>query len=223
MKAILCVALTVTPQLWHISAPNFVNCNRLLCGVLYRFHSVGHAVSQAAVHLKSDEAFALLLGDVVFKVPTDASSCLRQCLDTFERDPLGRSVLGVSDVPAEEAGAYGVVQGEIDSKTGALRVIDLVEKPNTEQTASLAFKGKCKIILGPYVFTREVMDALLADVEADARLSGEVQLTPAVARVKDECGLLAVALIGKSLDTGNPQEYASTMVELSTHVLGAKS
>jgi UTP-glucose-1-phosphate uridylyltransferase/mevalonate kinase len=179
----------------------------------------GHAVSRASEHLESDEAFALLLGDVVFKVPQNVSSCLRQCLDIFERDPQSRSVLGVSDVSLEEAGAYGVILAQDDDDVPALKVLDFVEKPDREQAIALASDGICKIVLGPYVFTRKVMDALLADVAADARLSGEVQLTPAVARVMDEDGLLAVSLVGQSLDTGNPQEYASTMVELASYVL----
>lgn len=125
----------------------------------------------------------------------------------------------MSDADESEAGAYGVIRSEVDGDTRALNVVEFIEKPDKAQAAELASDGKCKIVLGPYVFTRQVMDALLADVEADARLSGEVQLTPAVDRVRGETGLLAVSLVGQSLDTGNPQEYASTMVELSSYVL----
>lgn len=177
-------------------------------------------MTRAALHLKSDEPFALLLGDVIFKSPATAVTCLRECLDVFERDPKGRSVLGVSDVHMSEAGAYGVIRSKVDADIRALNVMEFIEKPDEAQAKALAFEEQCKIVLGPYVFTRQVMDALLADVEADARLSGEVQLTPAVDRVRGESGLLAVSLLGQSLDTGNPQEYASTMVELSSYVLG---
>jgi UTP-glucose-1-phosphate uridylyltransferase/mevalonate kinase len=179
----------------------------------------GHAVTRASVCLGDDEPFVLLLGDVAFKVPSSVPSCLRQCLDVFERDPRGRSVIGASDVSAAESGAYGVVKAEDDADVKALRVVDFVEKPDKGEAALLATRGMCKIVLGPYVFTRNVMNALLADVAADARRGGEVQLTPAVARVKDTDGLLAVGLRGKALDTGSPQEYANTMVELAGFAL----
>lgn len=179
----------------------------------------GDAVSKAAPYLKDDEPFVLLLGDVIFKVPSAIPSCLRQCLDVFERDPKGRSVVGVSDVPVADAGAYGVIQSSMDADIHALHVGEFIEKPSKEQAAALAVNGSCKIVLGPYVFTHDVMKALLEDVAADARLNGEIQLTPAVARVKDVAGLLAVSLEGEALDTGNPQEYAGTMVKLSEHVL----
>jgi UTP-glucose-1-phosphate uridylyltransferase/mevalonate kinase len=179
----------------------------------------GHAVSMAAPLLKDKEPFMLLLGDVAFKAEDSASGCLRQVLDVFERDPLGRSVIGTSDVPASEASAYGVVNLAKDKHVCAMDVVDLVEKPDAEKAAEFSDNGMCKIVLGPYVFSHNVMDALVKDVIDDSRLSAEIQLTPAIVRVKEAAGLLAVELDGEALDTGNPAEYAQTMTILAEYAL----
>jgi UTP-glucose-1-phosphate uridylyltransferase len=156
---------------------------------------------------------------MLFKVPKGEPSCLRQALDVFERDPTGRSVIGVSDIRVADAGSYGVVKLSKDNAICAWNVVDFVEKPSPEKASEVALSGMCKIVLGPYVFAHNVMDALVADVSKDARVGGEIQLTQAVIRVKSETGLLAVELSGEALDTGNPAEYVKAITSLGEYVL----
>ena len=146
-------------------------------------------------------------------------SCLSQAISAFAADPLGRSVIGVSPVPAEEAGAYGVVK--VDSSNGAATkpILEFVEKPDSIQASCLAENGVCRIVLGPYILHYRVMEALLRDVAQDERLNGEVQLTPALIRDRESHGLISLDLIGGALDTGNPTEYARTLTRLAQHLI----
>lgn len=169
----------------------------------------GDAVACAKV--EEDGPFALLLGDVVFKSSTE-KSCLQQALDAFEQNPL-RSVIGVCDVPVSEAGAYGTVKlATEDRRSGERVAIDvIVEKPDNVKAMELSSDGKCKIVLGPYIFTATLMKKLLKDVEEDKRQGGEIQLTTAIEAVLHEEGIDALCLDGEAFDTGNAADYARTL------------
>ncbi len=126
---------------------------------------LGHAV-WCARELVGDEAFALLLPDVLVK--TQGKSCTAQLLDAHAR--LGGNLIAVEPVPEERVQSYGVVAvGDGDGVVFPLT--GMVEKPKPGTAPSnLA-------ILGRYVLQPDIF-AYLAQQEKGA--GGEIQLTDAM-------------------------------------------
>lgn len=186
---------------------------RVEIAIQHEPNGFGHAVTCARI--KEDQPFALLLGDVAFKSATGEKSCLRQTIEAYGENP-SRSVVGVCEFPVAEAGAYGVVRVAREDWERKTRVAvqEVVEKPKPEKANELSVRGKCRIVLGPYVFTPALMRQLREDVEAEKREKGEIQLTGAMASVLGMEGLDCFCLKGKALDTGNAVEYVRTMCQL---------
>ncbi|PXF42245.1 UTP--glucose-1-phosphate uridylyltransferase [Gracilariopsis chorda] len=169
----------------------------------------GHAVSCAP--LKSGEPFLLLLGDVVFQSEKSAPSCLQQVLNAF-RETTSTSVIGVTQVPVSEAGAYGVVKTveELTNERRRCRIESIVEKPSAEEAEKLSSEGMCSIVLGPYAFTPSFWEALERDIAEEKTLNGEIQLTPSMCSLLEVEGMDALLLEGHSYDTGNATDYRRT-------------
>lgn len=170
----------------------------------------GHAVSCAP--LKSGEPFLLLLGDVVFQSKESAPSCLQQVLNAFY-ETTSTSVIGVTQVPVSEAGAYGVVKTaeKLSNEKRRCRIESIVEKPSVEEAEGLSSEGMCSIVLGPYAFTPSLWEALRRDVEDGKPLNGEIQLTPSMCSLLEVEGMDALLLEGYSFDTGNATDYRRTV------------
>lgn len=188
----------------------------------------GDAVAQASPLLEKGQPFAVLLSDVMLLGAPCRPPCLQQCLDVFNSDPQGRSVIGVTHVKPVEATAYGVVVSSPAPMdiSGRLNVVQsIVEKPSVSEAEKIGDAqdgeeaspgGVCKIVLGPYILTATVMAELLEDVTAGSKVSGEIQFTPALQRVaQGKEGMMSCTLDGDALDTGNAIVYANTMAKLA--------
>src|SRR6187401_2451524 len=100
---------------------------------------LGHAVLVTA-DLVGDEPFAVILADDVIDANPPA---LKQMIDVFER--VGGPLLAVERMPREEISKYGVIAPALgeDLGEGVYRVLDLVEKPPTNEAPSdLAIIGR---------------------------------------------------------------------------------
>ncbi|MBF8266785.1 MAG: galU [Dehalococcoidia bacterium] len=160
---------------------------------------LGHAVLCAS-RAVGEEPFAVILPDVIVLGEPGATS---QLLEVFHR--YGASVIAVEEVLASEIQNYGVIVPQPIAE-GVYRVLGTVEKPAPEEAPSnLA-------ILGRYIFTPEIFDAL-ARVKPGAK--GEIQLTDGMGLLLESQPMYAFRLHGVSYDVGNPLGLLKASIELA--------
>ncbi len=158
---------------------------------------LGAAVGLAEPHV-GGEPFAVLLGDDIF-----VNGLLEEMIGVHDR--YGRSVIAVQEVPRSEIHLYGAINPESVEENLA-RVIDIVEKPPSEEAPSnLA-------AIGCYVFTPEIFDSIRATAP-DAK--GEVQLTDAINHLAQQQAVYAYIFEGVRYDVGNKLDYLRATVELA--------
>jgi UTP--glucose-1-phosphate uridylyltransferase len=163
---------------------------------------LGHAI-MVARDLMNNEPFAVLLGDdvIVGDVP-----CVRQMMDIY--DKYQTSIVALMEVPEEETGRYGIIQGHpLPEGDGRLfEVQDMVEKPARGKAPSnLA-------IIGRYILTPSIFKSL----EATERGSGgEIQLTDGLRHLLGREKILAYKFQGKRYDAGDKLGFLEATVEFA--------
>jgi UTP--glucose-1-phosphate uridylyltransferase len=160
---------------------------------------LGHAVLTARP-LVGDDPFAVILADDVI----DATpSALAQMLDVY-REVDGPVIL-VERIPKNQISGYGVIAAD-GVRPGVYRIRDLVEKPAPEDAPSdLA-------IIGRYVLTPDIFDALSDEAAAVRSGSSEIQLTNGLKRLLASRPLYACEIRGVRHDTGNKQGFLKAVV-----------
>lgn len=137
---------------------------------------LGDAILCGAGSLRR-EPFAVALGDCVLGLSGDTST-MRLMLDVF-RDQSADAVIAFQPVPAALVSRFGIAAPASESGFSAggrrgFRLSGIVEKPSPELAPS------SWAVAGRYLFSPRILD-LLADEPRG--LGGEVQLTPAIARL----------------------------------------
>ncbi len=170
---------------------------------------LGHAVLCAADHV-GNVPFAVLLGDDLI----DARDPLLSEMIAL-RERIGGSVVALLEVPPEQIHLYGCAAVEpLDAGTDgeAVRIVDLVEKPDRDDAPSnLA-------IIGRYVLDPAVFD-VLADTPPGR--GGEIQLTDALRVLATEIspdkggGVTGIVFRGRRYDTGDKLSYLQAVVRLA--------
>lgn len=154
---------------------------------------LGHAIFQGREWI-ANEPFAVILTDdlVISKIP-----CLKQLINVFEKFKM--PVVALEEVPKEETGKYGVIEGE-EIEKNIFKIKNMVEKPTPEVAPSnLA-------IIGRYVLTPEIFDFL---EETKEGAGGEIQLTDGLQKyVKN--GILGLKFEGIRCDMGTPEGFLWT-------------
>ena len=175
------------------TVPPHVNCIYVRQGEPL---GLGHAVL-CARPVVGDRPFFVHLADDLIDAP---QACLGQMATIFAER--GGSVLGVEEVPADQTGQYGIIDGE-PAEAGLRRLRGIVEKPPPEEAPSnLA-------VVGRYVLTPRIFD-LLEETQAGA--GGEIQLTDAIARLLDEEPVYGYAFEGRRFDCGSKLGYLEATV-----------
>ncbi len=157
---------------------------------------LGHAIFVTR-HVVGNEPFAVLLGDdlVDAEVP-----CLKQMIEVFEE--FKGPVLAVQKVPKEEVSRYGIIVGEKVADR-VYRVRDMKEKPKPEEVDSdLA-------IIGRYILIPEIFDYL---AKTKPGVGGEIQLTDALAALKDDHPVYAYEFEGTRYDAGDKFGFMQAVV-----------
>ncbi|HEX2530973.1 MAG TPA: UTP--glucose-1-phosphate uridylyltransferase GalU [Burkholderiaceae bacterium] len=157
---------------------------------------LGHAVL-CAQSLVGDEPFAVLLADDLIDAETPA---LLQMTQLFER--YGHSVVGVQNVPLEQANQYGIVRPQTMG-VRIHRVEKIVEKPKPEEAPSTLG------VVGRYIFTPEIFDFL---EKTQPGAGGEIQLTDAIAAQLQTNPVLAYEFKGLRYDCGSKLGYLKAAV-----------
>jgi UTP--glucose-1-phosphate uridylyltransferase len=165
---------------------------------------LGHAVLVAR-DLVGDEPFAVLLGDVIIPGEHPAT---KQLVEVYEATGVG--AIAVEEVPREATHHYGIVGGEPAAQPPwgprLLRILELVEKPKTEDAPSnLAITGR-------YVLPPEIFDCL---ERTRPGAGNEIQLTDALRILAQERGLWAYIYDGLSYDAGDKLGFLKATVEIA--------
>jgi UTP--glucose-1-phosphate uridylyltransferase len=157
---------------------------------------LGHAVLCAKT-LIGDEAFGVALGDDIIDAQVPA---IRQLAIAYRRH--GKGVIALMEVPPEETHLYGIAAGErIDERT--VRITRIVEKPAKGTAPSnLA-------VIGRYVLPPAIFGIL---EEQKPGVGGEIQLTDALATLRESDGLLGYKFEGLRYDAGDKVGYVKANV-----------
>jgi UTP--glucose-1-phosphate uridylyltransferase len=164
---------------------------------------LGHAVL-VAKELVGHEPFAVILPD---DVVVGERPCIGQLIHAYLQTH--SSVVGVAEVPHEETGRYGIIDGHLAD--GGLdprlyKVSGLVEKPDPAVAPSNLG------IIGRYVLTPKIFDKL---EQTQPGAGGEIQLTDAIEALMQEQDVYGYAVEGKRYDAGTTMGWLKASVELA--------
>lgn len=160
---------------------------------------LGHAISCAKAFV-GDEPFAVLYGDDVILGEDPACG---QLIRAYEA--LGRGVVGVKEVSAEDILRYSSLKVELIRDNWFL-CTDMVEKPAPDKILSLySILGRC--VLPPEIF--EILEHTAPGA------GGEIQLTDAMCTLARRDGMTAVDFTGTRYDMGNKLGIMQAQVEVA--------
>lgn len=157
---------------------------------------LGHAIWCARKFI-GDEPFAVLLGDDIVESETP---CLKQMMKVY--NTYQSAIVGVQEVPWEEVGRYGIVDGNRKSD----RIYEtnrLVEKPSRDDAPSnLA-------IMGRYILPSIIFDIL---ENQEVGKNGEIQLTDALSSLACRSPIIAYNFEGIRHDVGEKMGFIQTSI-----------
>lgn len=157
---------------------------------------LGHAI-WCARHMLRDEAFAVLLPDIIIDPVAGGDGCLKQLVDAH--DDFGGIVLAVEEVPRERVSSYGII--DPGKTTGnRLEIRGMVEKPSADEAPS----NLC--ITGRYILSTEIFDFLDKGVRG---AGGEIQLTDAIADNLGKMPIHGVRFSGRRFDCGSKEGFVA--------------
>ena len=175
----------------------------------------GHAVYQCR-EFAGNEPVLLLLGDMIYQ-SFEERTCSLQLIEAYEE--CGKTMISMQDVPLEKVSRYGIMCGKWEnSNENLLKITQMVEKPDVNyakdclrvKTKNDGDKYYCAY--GQYILTPEVFDALEYNIENNITTKGEIQLTDALDKVRENSGIMGFVFNGKVFDVGTPEMYRDTIM-----------
>ena len=163
---------------------------------------LGHAVL-CAERLVGNEPFAVLLADDLMTGTPGGPGVLSQMVAAFEK--MGRSMLAVQEVPADQVRRYGIVAGEPAGRN-LIRLEKIVEKPAPEDAPSRMG------VAGRYILTPRIFQEIR---NQPTGVGGEIQLTDAISRLLSHEAVYAFQYEGKRYDCGSKEGFLEATVELA--------
>lgn len=160
---------------------------------------LGHAIS-CAERFIANEPFAVLLGDDIVH---SKKPCLKQMIEAY--DEYKTTILGVQEVPPNDVGKYGIVDGKL-IEDRIYKVRSLVEKPSIQDAPSNI------AILGRYIINPAIFKAI-EETEPDQK--DEIQLTDALNILSGREAMYAYVFEGKRYDVGDKQGFLEATVEFA--------
>jgi len=155
-------------------------------------NGLGQAIACARSEV-GDEAFAVILPDVVIDSPVP---CTRQLIDCYEE--YDGCVIATREVKPSETERFGILDvvpdPHCDSDKRVLRVISLTERPKPGQATS-RFGVFGRYVLGPEIFR-------YIEKTSPGR-GGEIQLTDSLTACARACPVYAFCFEGTHYDAGD--------------------
>ncbi len=171
----------------------------------------GHAVLLAEKWV-GGEPFLVMLGDHIFR--SQQSRCVAgQIVDLFQDYGDSQCVLGIYEEALDHVKHYGTVCGEWISEN-TLQLDAMREKPTEDEArehlcVSKHGRSACYCVNGIYALRPAIFEMLRQHVANI--VSGELQLTSALASLIAKEGMKGLVVDGRHYDTGIPAKYAETI------------
>lgn len=164
---------------------------------------LGHAVLQAASHVK-EEFFGIMLPDDIFFANVPVLQQLKMIAETYNA-----SVIAIKQVPENLVSSYGIVSLHEQKDRNVFSIDRIVEKPKKEEAPSNY------AIVGRYVLHSDIFDCL-RDIKPGAK--GEYQLTDAIAKLLEKgYPIMAVIFDGVHFDIGTPDGWLKAVNYYAHH------
>lgn len=164
---------------------------------------LGHAVLQAASHVKEDFFGVSLPDDIIF-ADVPALQQLKAISTQYNA-----SVIAIKKVPEHLVSCYGIVSLQEQKLHNVFTINDIVEKPAQEAAPS------CYAIVGRYMLHRDIFDCLRS-VQPGAK--GEYQLTDAIQMLLLKgYPVLAMLFDGVHFDVGTPDGWLKAVNYYAHH------
>ncbi|MEM1170461.1 MAG: sugar phosphate nucleotidyltransferase [Cyanobacteria bacterium P01_H01_bin.35] len=175
----------------------------------------GHAVF-CAKEWVGDQPFLLLLGDHIYASEVK-QSCTNQILQIYEQ--VKQSVIGVRIIPGKEIHHYGSISGILVAD-GLINIDTIYEKPDLNYAREKLHVAGMKEdeffgVFGMYVLTAKIFDYLEENIKQNTREKGEFQLTSCLDKLQKTEGMTGYLVKGRCFDTGMPDVYWQTMIDLA--------
>ena len=165
---------------------------------------LGHAVFRAKSHV-GDSPFAVMLGDDLID---ERDPLLPKMIEVNEQKKA--MVIALMEVDPEQISMYGCASVEATDDPDVVKILDLVEKPATEEAPSnLASIGRS-------LLTPEIFDVL---EHTQPGKGNEIQLTDALKEVAtddDNVDVYGVIFRGRRYDTGDKLDYIKAILQLAS-------
>lgn len=162
---------------------------------------LGHAVLCAKSLIQEDEAFAVLLPDVL--VYNEAGQHdLKAMIDQYGKTNAAQIM--VEAVPNHLVDQYGIVAVSTEPESGqSVPMQGIVEKPAVDQAPSNLS------VIGRYILPGEIMSLL----EKTPKGAGnEIQLTDAIAMLQEQQPIEAYRMYGQTFDCGSKLGYLEAVL-----------
>jgi len=139
--------------------------------------------------LIGDQAFGVILADDL--CTNGGEPVMAQMTKLYQEH--GCCIIAIEDVPKEDVGSYGIIEGE-QVKDNLFRVTNMLEKPEPENSPSTM------AIIGRYILTPEIFTVLR---ETPPGKNGELQITDALNTLAKQGKVLAYRFKGRRFDCGS--------------------
>lgn len=164
---------------------------------------LGHAVLCARNFV--NEPFAVLLADELFYSPKDP--VLSQMTRIWEEKK--GNVIAVREIEKSKTGSYGIIKPDGFAEGKAVKISEMVEKPDPEKAPS-NFAVVGRYIVEPQIFH------YLEKVKADK--NGEIQFTAALdAMAQDNVPTHGALVEGERFDCGGRRGFIEANIALALH------
>ena len=162
---------------------------------------LGHAVL-CAEPVVGNEPFAVILADDLVQ-NLGGRNCMGQMVEVYNE--YHASVLGTETIARKDSEKYGMVAGpKIADRIS--QIDEIIEKPKPEDAPS--DQG----VVGRYILTPRIFDKLKTTGRG---AGGEIQLTDAIAALREDEKVYAYSFEGKRYDCGSKLGYLQANVELA--------
>lgn len=154
-----------------------------------------------AAHMIGQEPFFFFFADDFF---SGEKSTAQQMLEVYQNT--GKSVMALREVADAEVSSYGIAKTKGNIKDGVVKVTGIAEKPSLEEAPSRLASGS------GYLLTPDIIPILEQEKVGP---DGEVRVPDAVDELAAEEDVYGLVVEGDYHDTGNPEAYLKTLIDLS--------
>lgn len=178
----------------------------------------GHAV-YLTKEFAAGEPVLLMLGDTIYRSNT-TKPCTLQFIEEYET--YNSAMVSIHPIPLKDVSHYGVMTGYWeDDKERILNLTKFCEKPSisyAEDNLPVKMRNGEKryySVFGQYIITPDVYEQLGEDIASATDKAKEIELTPALDKVREKSGMYGMAIDGEMFDMGKPDAFKNCITHFA--------